>query len=851
MTSNYNMITTISNFYATGENTYKFIKKIETQEQFNEYVSESKKTHNGESVLMEYYKGNDETRGFFDLDFTVDEKTSKQELKDISSNISNNADMLIQKHFPNTDCEIVTLFRPIRIVKDKNKNKKKISFRKIVINVITTPIILKKIVNKIKQGDPFMGKIFDDKVYREGDNKICMLGGVKPYNKDKDVEKQKPLELYEPDRTYNIFETAITFVEDHYDKYLDCPTGPMEDKPKSDNFAYKIVEEIKEQEEHQDIKEQRKSQYFINKMKDHIRALNDSRAEEYNDWLETIMIIVNMGENYNWDNNTIFELCDIWSRKAGDGYDQKEMKKKIYNVMGTTSNYKVGYNRFKENLKSDNYEYFKDNIDMTYYERKIEFEKEICWVNNPGCFYRTPLLPRVLNELQNKDIDQQLTASQLRDQKRNLKCIVKVEKKGLVMWEKEGFLNHWLDDEKRLTYEGLKFEPNGLSDIEKPYYKNLFNGYKADKIEIIGDIDYKDIDPILDHIKIVICDNNNDHYDWFMKWLSRIVVDPTNKPQVGVVLYSKKHGTGKNTFTEFFSNDILGFDITASVNNPERLFGKFNAVLSKCIFLTIEEAKGDIKKFMEEFKNLVTESTITIEKKGIDAEKRQNYVSLILPTNRDDILDIDGEDRRCCILEVSTCKKDNEQWYIDLHACMKKPRNAALFIKYLREEIVCNWSPQDFQKKRPITKAYKKQQSLNAKNYMKFVSHIITDDGLYYEYDDTNKLKQSWFKYAGKETICIKEKDIWKCYTHLCLDYKYTSYSYDTFMKHLTEPKGETGIYKTMRGGTKHLKFIKEEVEKWVDLFRNTDNEDIEIFKEELVEKIEKQYFSDSDSEEK
>jgi hypothetical protein len=106
-----------------------------------------------------------------------------------------------------------------------------------------------------------------------------------------------------------------------------------------------------------------------------------------------------------------------------------------------------------------------------------------------------------------------------------------------------------------------------------------------------------------------------------MKWLSRIVVDPTNKPQVGVVLYSKKHGTGKNTFTEFFANDILGFDITASVNSPERLFGKFNAVLSKCIFLTIEEAKGDIKKFMEEFKNLVTESTITIEKKVLMLKK--------------------------------------------------------------------------------------------------------------------------------------------------------------------------------------------------------------------------------------
>ena len=97
-----------------------------------------------------------------------------------------------------------------------------------------------------------------------------------------------------------------------------------------------------------------------------------------------------------------------------------------------------------------------------------------------------------------------------------------------------------------------------------------------------------------------------------------------------------------------------------------------------------------------------------------------------------------------------------EMFFKDLDECMKNKQNTALFIKYLREEVKCNWTSGDFQKYRPLTEAYKKQQALSAKNYMKFISHIISDEDI--TYNDTRKY--DWTKYAGRLTVCIKQKEM-------------------------------------------------------------------------------------------
>ena len=175
------------------------------------------------------------------------------------------------------------------------------------------------------------------------------------------------------------------------------------------------------------------------------------------------------------------------------------------------------------------------------------------------------------------------------------------------------------------------------------------------------------------------------------------------------MFYSKEHGTGRNSFTNFLGKQIYGIDLFVTTRGTQRIFTKFNSILNNCMLLLVEEASGDIKKFMEDFKNLITEPYITLERKGIDSCNCKNYVNPILLTNNINILDIDDKDRRFAILESSGCKKGNKQYFEELHECLEDRQSPPLFIKYLREEVELNWTTMDFQKNRPMTKIYRKQ----------------------------------------------------------------------------------------------------------------------------------------------
>ena len=140
-----------------------------------------------------------------------------------------------------------------------------------------------------------------------------------------------------------------------------------------------------------------------------------------------------------------------------------------------------------------------------------------------------------------------------------------------------------------------------------------------------------------------------------------MIQDPEKRPQVALVFYNEEHGTRRNSFTNFFMSYILGGELSKSINKAERIFGRFNSVLAKCMLLVIEEVSAEMKKFCEELKNLITEPTITIEKKNIDANSFTNYVNIIMLTNNKDILEINNIDlidsttnninkNSCCIL---------------------------------------------------------------------------------------------------------------------------------------------------------------------------------------------------------
>lgn len=119
-----------------------------------------------------------------------------------------------------------------------------------------------------------------------------------------------------------------------------------------------------------------------------------------------------MYEKNGWSRDTLYDLAHCFYKKAGAGYDFASVERKIASALASKRNAKVSFSRLIKMLKEDNPAYYKKNILPSYNERKEEFEQEICFINNPLSFYRSPLIPREITEDSKLgDITQQLTVS--------------------------------------------------------------------------------------------------------------------------------------------------------------------------------------------------------------------------------------------------------------------------------------------------------------------------------------------------------------------------------------------------------------------------------------------------------
>ena len=354
-------ITCISYYFAKKEEESKYIDTITNQEEYDNYKSKCLKNHNNQAVYMEYYTNKTPIKPFFDIDAKLDAKMKKKDIKDMDNSIRTRCRMIIQEKYPNKD--IIVQNRPTRKTIDK---KNKISYRFIVNKAITNVDTLKKLVEEIKK-DPVMGQYFDINPYRIGTNKLCMLGGVKPFDKTKDLasDKPKPFKLFNDDdiEKYSIFDCAITYVEESYEKYYDEPIvsetkneNMTEDEKELLNIVIKQSTNDFENDD-SDIQDQRKTEWFIKTFKNHLLALSDERAIEYNEWYLVICIIVNCYNKYNWSRDTLYDLAHTFSKKAGDKYDYNSVEKKVSSALTSTRNEKVGFLRLIKMLKEDNEEY--------------------------------------------------------------------------------------------------------------------------------------------------------------------------------------------------------------------------------------------------------------------------------------------------------------------------------------------------------------------------------------------------------------------------------------------------------------------------------------------------------------
>lgn len=234
----------------------------------------------------------------------------------------------------------------------------------------------------------------------------------------------------------------------------------------------------------------------------------------------------------------------------------------------------------------------------------------------------------------------------------------------------------WIRSPQRREYpHGFALLP-GKTAPEGVY--NLWRGFAVEP-------NAGDAKPALKHLKHVICAGDDKVFRYLLGWMACCVQNPGDPAEVAVVLRGGR-GSGKSTVGRWLVQIFGGHAL--HILHSRHLTGNFNAHLRGTCFLFADEAffAGD-RAGADVLKGLVTEPTITIERKGVDAFTARNRLKIMMASNSDWVVPAGTDERRYLVLDVSDVKKQDHAYFSALNAHMENGGIAALLHFLLSYDI--------------------------------------------------------------------------------------------------------------------------------------------------------------------
>ena len=236
--------------------------------------------------------------------------------------------------------------------------------------------------------------------------------------------------------------------------------------------------------------------------------------------------------------------------------------------------------------------------------------------------------------------------------------------------------DYWLQHERGRQYERLVFKPPPCPCDPRDY--NLWHGLTTKPSE-------GDWSKMAEHIRQVICSGSDAYSEYLLNWMAMSVQTPGVLPEVAVALRGGR-GTGKSLFVRAFG-ELFGPHFL-HLSSGEQLTGHFNAHLAAKVLVFADEAywAGD-KKAESSLKRLITEPSLLIERKGIDAHMENNFTHLILATNNDWSFPAGTDERRVFALQVSDERKQEHGYFGALVAELESGGREAMLHDLLERDL--------------------------------------------------------------------------------------------------------------------------------------------------------------------
>ena len=226
------------------------------------------------------------------------------------------------------------------------------------------------------------------------------------------------------------------------------------------------------------------------------------------------------------------------------------------------------------------------------------------------------------------------------------------------------------------------------------------------------------------HFEEVLAAGNEEHADYLIRWSFWVLQHPTERAEVVVVLGGKK-GVGKGMWAARVMSHLFGAN-AIHVSDRKHLAGNFNAHLLQCCMLFGDECfwPGDRDKDGP-LKRMITEPTLLIEPKGVDAFQMKNRLSMIIAGNEDWLVPASSDERRYAVFEVSDKYQRDTAYFNPLLAELDGGGLAAFLHDALAADLG-DWHPRD---NIPQTDALSAQQQVSAMPEVQWLGALL-DEGM-------------------------------------------------------------------------------------------------------------------------
>lgn len=245
--------------------------------------------------------------------------------------------------------------------------------------------------------------------------------------------------------------------------------------------------------------------------------------------------------------------------------------------------------------------------------------------------------------------------------------------------EQKCFVNMWLKDKNIKRFDDVDIFPPPL---ECPL--NMFNLWTPFRGELLVKKGYTErkwaVDMVENHM-LTMCDGDKDVYNYLRLWIGQMLKYPAIKTNVPI--FTGLQGGGKSSIFNMLVY-ILGKHKCVDTTSPdEDIWGKYNGILSDCFLVIITELeKKQMSSSLGKIKGLITDTALTINKKGVPQYQINSYHRFGMTTNKEDPFETSKDDRRAWIVRVSDELMGNTEYFEKLYAMLKDDNAIATLYDY-------------------------------------------------------------------------------------------------------------------------------------------------------------------------